>query len=53
MLIEMSERIMKKLKVDLFNDRLWFGCQKLTWPMDGFEKDDIAGNVAEIGRAHV
>lgn len=31
---------------DLFNGRLWFGCQKLTWPMDGFEKDDIAGNVA-------
>lgn len=30
---------------DLFNDKLWFGCQKLTWPMDGFEKGDIEGDI--------
>lgn len=30
---------------DIFNNRLWTGCEKLTWPMDGYEKEDIAGNI--------
>ena len=29
---------------DIFNDKLWVGCEKLTWPMDGFGKEDIEGN---------
>ncbi len=28
---------------DLFHDKLWMGCEKLTWPMDGYEKEDIVG----------
>lgn len=28
---------------DLFNNKLWTGSEKLTWPMDGFEKEDIVG----------
>lgn len=30
---------------DIFNNKLWVGCEKLTWPMDGFEKEDIEGNI--------
>lgn len=29
---------------DLFNNKIWTGCEKLTWPMDGFEKEDIEGH---------
>ncbi|MGN0224470.1 MAG: hypothetical protein ACI4A7_00090 [Prevotella sp.] len=29
---------------DLYNSKIWTGCEKLTWPMDGFEKDDIEGD---------
>lgn len=29
---------------DLFNNKIWTGCEKLTWPMDGFEKEDIDGD---------
>ena len=28
---------------DFFNNKLWTGSEKLTWPMDGFEKEDIVG----------
>lgn len=28
---------------DLFNNKLWTGSEKLTWPMDGFEKENIVG----------
>ena len=30
---------------DLFNNKLWTGSEKLTWPMDGFEKEDIVGQM--------
>lgn len=30
---------------DIFDEKLWVGCEKLTWPMDGFEKEDIEGNI--------
>lgn len=29
---------------DLYNSKIWTGCEKLTWPMDGFEKEDIEGD---------
>lgn len=30
---------------DWFNDKLWLGCEKLTWPMDGFGKEDIEDSI--------
>lgn len=35
----------KHFTFDIFDDKLWVGCQKLTWPMDGFEREDVEGNV--------
>ncbi len=40
-----SEYFHRHFTFDIFNNRLWLGCQKLTWPMDGFTEEDVAGNV--------
>jgi hypothetical protein len=41
--LEHSKYFYLHFSFDLFDHKLWFGCEKLTWPMDGFEKEDIVG----------
>lgn len=44
-LLGQSEYFYQHYNFDIFDNRLWLGCEKLTWPMDGFEKEDLVGNV--------
>ena len=30
---------------DIFDNKLWVGCEKLTWPMEGYGKEDLEGNI--------
>ena len=41
--LEYSKYFYLHFVFDLFNNKLWTGCEKLTWPMDGYEKEDIVG----------
>lgn len=41
---ESSKYFYTHFTFDIFNNKLWLDCQKLTWPM-GFDKEDIAGNI--------
>ncbi|NPD91006.1 hypothetical protein HPS56_01285 [Prevotella sp. PMUR] len=41
--LEASKYFYTHFTFDVFNNKLWYECQKLTWP-HGFEKEDIAGN---------
>lgn len=43
--IEHSPYFHRHFLFDIFNGKLWLGCQKVTWPMDDFEKEDIEGNI--------
>lgn len=43
--LEHSKYFHMHFTFDLFNNKLWIGCQKLTWPLDGFVKEDISGKV--------
>ena len=42
--LEHSKYFYLHFAFDLFNNKIWTGCEKLTWPMDGFEKEDIEGD---------
>lgn len=30
---------------DIFNRKVWLGCLKMTWPMDGYQEEDCKGRV--------
>lgn len=42
--LEHSKYFYLHFAYDLFGNKIWTGCEKLTWPMDGFEKADIEGD---------
>lgn len=43
--LEHSNYFHKHFVFDIFKDKLWMECQKITWPMDGFDRESIEGNI--------
>lgn len=43
--LEHSEYFHQHFTFDWFNNKLWMGCEKLTWPMDGFDKEEIGDSI--------
>lgn len=43
--LEHSEYFHPHFNFDVFNKKVWVGSMKLTWPMDGFTKEDYGDNV--------
>ena len=43
--LEHSPYFYQHFTFDVFGSRLWLGCEKLTWPMDGYAEEDISNDV--------
>ncbi|MCR5076717.1 MAG: hypothetical protein K6A82_01610 [Prevotella sp.] len=43
--LEHSKFFYQHFTFDIFNHKVWLGCMKLTWPMDGYTKEDLADDI--------